>query len=108
MSDKFAKYVIFVTVIQLVVFAALVCLQFFLSGRKNKWPGLIPIAVFSGFVLYSVINSVAGSDAPVGIALQVFISNLPKLLLLIVIHCLLRKKVRKQNQLEKMNIQDLD
>lgn len=109
MGDSLSGYVMFVTIIRIAVFIALVGAQFFLSSRKNKFLGVIPIVLVAGCDLYSIIFSVTHSFTPnpATMIIQMFVSALPKLILLIVIHCLLRRKVSKQSQLEKMNIQDL-
>lgn len=105
MSDEMMNFVAIMTAIRVAVFVALVLLQFFLSSRKNKWVGLIPIAAVSALDLYAIV--IDSTYSP-GTWLQILAANLPTLILFVVIHCLLRRKVKKQSQLEKMNIQDLD
>lgn len=93
--------------------AAGTALQYYLSGRPEKWPGLLlPALSFlfsclsgAGMVLY--MHAGAGVGAVIGSALIPFcLVNVPTLLFL-VIYFLRRKKYCKRSEIEKMNIQDL-
>lgn len=109
MSDETMTEAAIITAIHLAVFAVLVLLQLFLSSRKNRFLGLIPIALVAGFDLYNVIRILTDSCIlnPAATSVHIFASALPKLILLIVIHCLMRRKVNKNRRLDKMNKQDL-
>ena len=101
-------------IVALLILAAIVCggicLQIFLSKRESKLPGLILPAVSVIASLLTVANlAVTGMSAGEAVltVLQVLlIGNLPTLVLAgIYIAC--RKKLQKNKNVEKMNIQDL-
>ena len=103
---------IFAIIIGLLFIVGVVCLQIFLSKRKSKWPGLvIPIISFLIAFLYP-LNMVAPSDGvTAGFIVQMIIvwllANIPTIIFL-AIYFGCRGKQRRNKQLDKMNIQDLD
>ena len=89
-----------------------VFLQIFLSKKEGALPGLIlPLLSFLGSLVF-LLNLSPQRDAA---AWQVFaqaavtflVSNIPTLVLLAICFAC-KEKSRRQRQLEKMNIQDLD
>ena len=107
--------VIVKVIIALAVIACIVYLQIFLSKRRAIWPGLIMPIVYSLFVIYTVIilmlpifvNINEISFASVFRIIGTFLLyNVPTAVLLI-IYWLCRKKMRRADQLAKMEIQDL-
>lgn len=101
------------TLIFLILFlGGIVLLQIFLSKRESKLPGLVlPIMAFL-FGLLFPLNMVAPSDGvTVGFVFQMLLvwllGNIPTIVLL-AIYFGCRSKQRRNSQIDKMNIQDLD
>ena len=98
--------------IVLLFIAGIILLQIFLSKRESKWPGLVlPIIAFLFGLLYP-LNMVAPSEGvTAGFIFQMILiwllGNIPTIVLgAIYFGC--RGKQRRNKQLDKMNIQDLD
>lgn len=130
-----ANYFILVT---LVFFGGFLWLQFYLSGKSGRWPGLIlPLICFLlslqallGIATYSSVRtsvttitengtSVTQEDVVVppekkdsrqiaATALSVFIGNNIPTVILLGIYTARRSRRKKNLELEKMNIQDLE
>ena len=101
-------YVLFM----LLLLAGGVLLQIFLSKRRQPWPGLILPALgflYSLLVLFNIMAPPPGAGA--GAALQTLFIwlffSIPTLLFL-AIYFICRNRLRRQKQLEKMSIQDLN
>ena len=100
------------TLIVLLFIAGVIVLQVFLSKRESKWPGLVlPLIAFLFGLLYP-LNMVAPSEGvTVGFIFQMILvwllGNIPTIVLL-AIYWSCRSKQRRNKQLEKMNIQDLN
>ena len=96
----------------LALLVGVILLQIYLSKRESKWPGLVlPIISFLFGLLYP-LNMVAPSEgATVGFIVQMvmvwLLGNIPTIIFL-AIYFGCREKKRRNKQLEKMNIQDLD
>ena len=92
--------------------AIVILLQIYLSKRETKWPGLVlPIMAFL-FGLLFPLNMVAPSnEVTVGFVFQMLLVwllwNIPTIVLL-AIYFGCRSKQRRNSQIDKMNIQDLD
>ncbi len=92
--------------------AIVILLQIYLSKRESKWPGLVlPIMTFLFGLLYP-LNMAAPSDGvTAGFVFQMLLvwllGNIPTIILL-AIYFGCRGKQRRNKQIEKMNIQDLD
>ena len=87
-----------------------IVLQIFLSKKESKWLGLIlPIITF-GFSLLFVLN-VANIGEPstviVTVVSTLLLLNIPTAVLL-VIYAACRGKRKRQRDLEKMSVQDLE
>ena len=100
------------TLIVLLFIAGVIVLQVFLSKRESTWPGLVlPLIAFLFGLLYP-LNMVAPSEGvTVGFIFQMILvwllGNIPTIVLM-AIYWSCRGKPRRNKQLEKMNIQDLN
>lgn len=102
----------------LLLLVGIVCLQIKLSKKHNKWIGLIIPLICLLFSVMSVISIEMLSIRPqtatssgVGIlpiTIPIFIvTNIPTLITL-AIYYICREQLKKNLELKKMNIQDLD
>ena len=100
------------TLIVLLFIASVIVLQVFLSKRESKWPGLVlPLIAFLFGLLYP-LNMVAPSEGVTVVfifqmILVWLLGNIPTIVLM-AIYWSCRGKQRRNKQLEKMNIQDLN
>lgn len=91
------------------ILAGVILLEIFLSNKENPWLGLIlPILSF----LLSLVPTLFIAASSIvqllpRLLLVVGVANIPTLVLLIV-YFICRGRFRKQKQLKKMNIQDLE
>ena len=84
-------------------------LQIFLSRRESRWPGLVlPLLTFllSLLNVLNIADTGSVSENVLLVLVTVLIGNIPTLVLL-AIYWAGRERVRKQSELDKMNIQDL-
>jgi predicted RND superfamily exporter protein len=96
----------------LIFLGGIIILQVFLSKRVNKWLGLIlPIicVVFSiltvlGLAVYSYQST---SDSIFQFIMVFLLINIPTIIL-IAIYLACREKFKKNKELDKMSIQDLE
>ena len=99
-------------IVVLVIISGIVWLQLILSKSRAKWPGLVlPAISFPCATLFILANFMVPEDGvSFGLVLEmiaaVLLANIPTAVLLI-IYWLCRKKMRRVNQLAKMEIQDL-
>ncbi|ABX41980.1 hypothetical protein Cphy_1606 [Lachnoclostridium phytofermentans ISDg] len=97
----------------------MVLLQVFLSKRKNKWLGLIlpllcmsfsAVAFLNG-IIFNQVRAMSTNATVLDTILQwllpLFIMNIPTIVSL-AIYFACREQFKKNNELEKMNIQDLE
>ena len=104
--------VLIVLIFSLVLLAGVILLQIYLSKRESKWPGLVlPIIAFLFGLLYP-LNMIAPSEGVnVGFIFKMILvwllGNIPTFVLL-AIYFACRGKQRRNKQLDKMNIQDLN
>lgn len=100
------------TLIILLFFVGIIFLQIHWSKKESKWLGLIFPAIsffYSLLILFGLVafDGMSGGQIFLMAAYTLFISNIPTLVLLgIYFGC--REKRKRQKQLEKMNIQDLE
>ena len=100
------------TLVFLLFIVCVIALQVFLSKRESKWAGLVlPVIAFLFSLLYP-LNMVAPSEGvTVGFVFQMIIvwliGNIPAIVFL-AIYFSCREKQRRNKQLDKMNIQDLN
>ena len=99
-------------IITLAFLAGVIILQIYLSKKESKWPGLVlPIIAFLFGLLYPLNMVVPSEGVDVGFFVQMvmvwLLGNIPTIVFL-AIYFGCREKKRRNKQLEKMNIQDLD
>ncbi len=100
--------------ILLVVFLVLpvgaIVLQIFLSRMESRVPGLIlpglNLVVSVLTVLLMVVNATSLREIIATILSTLLLFNIPTIILLL-IYYVCRRKYRRQNQMDKMRIQDL-
>ena len=106
------KFTLIFFIIYLLLGALVVYLQIYFSKMKSKWMGLI----LPGLTLViSIITFLNIAEPPValstikriGIMLSTFLtSNIPTIILL-AIYAVVRQKLKRQSEIDKMNIKDL-
>lgn len=98
------------TIIALLFFVAIILLQIVLSKRENKWLGLIiPIISFGLSILWilGIPYYLSLSGLTVKVILVFILTNIPTAIFLL-IYFIYQKNVKKINEIDKMNIQDLE
>ena len=104
--------VLIALIFTLVILVGVILLQIYLSKKESKWPGLVlPIIAFLFGLLYP-LNMIAPSEGVnasfIFQMILVWLSgNIPTIVLL-TIYFACRGKQRRNKQLDKMNIQDLN
>ncbi|MBU9721291.1 MULTISPECIES: hypothetical protein [Bacillaceae] len=91
--------------IVLVVIVGTVLLQIFLSKKENKSFGLILPMISVFFSIIVVLNLLSPTFAEVLVTF--LLANIPTAVLMAIYYAF-RSKWKKNKQIEKMNIQDLD
>lgn len=96
----------------LIFLAGIIILQIFLSKRKNKWLGLVLPAINIILSIIAVLGrAFYGNESISQVIIQavaVFLLwNIPTFIL-IAIYFACREKLKKNKEIEKMNIQDLN
>ncbi|QIB69200.1 hypothetical protein Ami103574_07630 [Aminipila butyrica] len=101
-----------ISIVMLLLFMiGAVLLQVFLSSRENKWLGwVLPGISFSYSLLIlcyiSVLDSMGPWQVVAMLASTFFIANIPTIIFL-VIYFTMRRRFKKNREMEKMQIQDL-
>ena len=98
-------------ILSVVILVGMIALQVFLSNRENKWLGLILPGIWVVITTLASLFAVQDPEVPalaqaLSMVLGLLLANIPSLILL-AIYFACRRKFRRKNQLEKMNIQDL-
>lgn len=104
--------------ILLLLVAAVIALQVFLSRRKAWWPGLVLPALEVIYSIFAIVSAIAGyyeaygQSAPVTASLicDTFLAFLQCnifTLVLLAVYFFCRRGQKHKKQLDKMNIQDL-
>jgi uncharacterized membrane protein HdeD (DUF308 family) len=97
----------------LIIFlGGIIILHVFLSKRENKWLGLILPIISIMFSIITVLGlAFYGNQSTAEIIFQLImvflLSNIPTIILL-AIYFACREKFKKNRELDKMNIQDLE
>ena len=99
------------TIIILVLILGSFVLQFFLSKCEGKWPGrILPIISFLLSFIYP-LNFVAlegiSPELIIQLLLIMVLANIPTYIYL-AIYFVCREKIRRRQQMDRMNIQDLN
>lgn len=95
----------------LAFFVGLIFLQIFLSKRESRWPGLVlPGLMFLSSLVYPLNMTAPVGGVDVGFVLSMVLvmlfANIPTLIFL-AIYAACRERVRRKQQLNRMDIQDL-
>lgn len=100
---------IIVLPILLIILLIFLALQVFLSLQKNKWLGLILPILYELFALIVSFGNMmyTGQIAPIIMVFMLF--SIPAIInFVIYLACRARVKAKNNNEIQKMNIQDLD
>ncbi|MCD8127583.1 MAG: hypothetical protein LUD82_09130 [Clostridiales bacterium] len=107
---------VFVTttlVLFLIIVVGSIALQFFLSRRESRVPGLVlPALTLLGALVSSLVTAagmigVTWLEALVGVAVPFLVGNIPTIVLL-GIYFGYREKFRQKKMMDRMHIQDLE
>lgn len=99
-------------ILLLIIMVGCIWLQVFLSKKESKWFGLmLPFIsfVYSLIMVFgiAVFDDMTGWDIFCLVSSTFFKTNIPTLIL-IAIYFSCREKIKRNKELEKMNVQDLD
>ena len=101
----------------LLVAAAAIALQVYLSGRRAWWPGVVLPALWFAYTAFAVVSAAAGYAQAYGEPLpltpgllcsalfSMLQANIPTFVLLAIYF--ICRRLRRKKQLNKMKIQDL-
>lgn len=115
MSINIASMIIFLAILFLII-AGVVWLQVFLSKKENKWPGLImplisvliSLLAVLGIAFWGLRESTESNNPMIFTALYIFVLyNIPTAVL-IAIYAGCRNKRKRNLEIERMKIKDLD
>lgn len=98
--------------------AAVIALQVFLSRRKAWWPGLVLPALEVAYSIFAIASAIAGYYEVYGQGVPVTVSFICDVffafvqcnlftLVLLTVYFVCRRSEKRQKQLDKMNVQDL-
>ena len=102
----------------LLIAAAVIALQVYLSRRQAWWPGLVLPVLWFAYTLFVIVAAVTGYynvyETPLSVDIDLLVSfplsmlqaNIPTFVLLAV-YFFCRSRRRRQKQLDKMQVQDL-
>ena len=108
----------FRVLILLLLVAAVIALQVFLSRRKAWWPGLVLPAIEVAYSIFAIFSAIAGYYEVYGKGVPVTASLISDIflafvqcniftLVLLAVYFVCRRGQKRKKQLDKMNIQDL-
>lgn len=106
------KFTLIFFIIYLLLGALVVYLQIYFSKMKSRWMGLILPGISLIISIIMVLNIVEPSAnistaQRIVMVLSAFItSNIPTIILL-AIYAVVRQKLKRQSEIDKMNIKDL-
>lgn len=104
--------------ILLLLVAAVIALQVFLSRRKAWWPGLVLPAIEVAYSIFAIASAIVGYYEVYGKGVPVtasficdtflaFVQCNIFTLVLLAVYFICRRGQKRKKQLDKMNIQDL-
>lgn len=104
--------------ILLLLVAAVLALQVWLSRRKAWWPGLVLPALEIAYSVFAIVSAIAGyyqaygrvvpvTASLIGDAFLVFLQCNIFTVVLLAVYFVCRHGEKRKKQLDKMNIQDL-
>lgn len=102
--------IVLMIILGLAATAGLIWLQIFLSRKSNRWLGLIlPVLSFllSWLPVFGLMDTGDTWQNVLMITVTLLLSNISTVVLLI-IYAVVREKLKKKAQLDRMNIQDLN
>lgn len=111
-------FVPFRILMMVLLLAAVIALQVFLSRRKAWWPGLVLPALEVAYSIFAIASAIAGyyevygKGVPVTASLicdtfLAFVQCNIFTLVLLAVYFICRRSQKRKKQLDKMNIQDL-
>jgi len=96
-------------IIVLLMFLILLVLQVFLSMQKNKWFGLILPILYVLFAAFASFGSMVYTGQITPVIMVFILFSIPAIInLVIYLACRAKVKEKNNNEIKKMNIQDLD
>ena len=104
-----SKTIVAALAVFLVLAVGGICLQIFLSRRGSRWPGLVlPLLTFLWSLLgpLNVMDTGSVSRNVLTVLVTLLAGNLPTLVLLAV-YWAAREKLRVEQQIDKMKIEEL-
>lgn len=97
------------TIVLLTIILLLTALQVFLSMQKNKWLGLVLPALYLFFAFFGSFGSMMYTGDIKPIIMVFLLLSIPAVInYVIYLACRAKVKEKNNNEIEKMNIQDLD
>lgn len=91
------------------IFLVFLALQVFLSMQKNKWFGLVLPIIYLMFAALASFGSMMYTGEIAPIIMTFILLSIPAIInFVIYLACRAKVKKKNNNELEKMNIQDLD
>ena len=100
--------IVFILVV-LAIFIGLIVLQIYLSLQKNKWFGLVLPILYLLFAAYASFGNMMYTGEIAPIIMAFILLSIPAIInFVIYLACRAKVKEKNNNELVKMNIQDLD
>lgn len=100
------------TIILLLIVSLIIYLQIYFSKMESKWMGLILPGLTLIYSIIIVLNIVEPSvdistTQRIAMVLSAFITSNISTIILLAIYAVVRQKLKRQSEIDKMNIKDL-